>query len=282
MTDPRAQASPAGAECAVLYLERFGNDPYFSATFLRSMERFSAGAPFDYIHVLKGFPKGAFSAPLRALTTRRDARVQVRWVPDDQLPTGALLPVIRELPHDKILLFMSWSRILAPNWMRYFLKAFEDENVGIAGATGGYERWNYRDLSLPFPNVSIRTTGFMMRRTQYCELAQNITTRDQELAFESGADSLTKQIMRRGLRPVVVDRNGKIWEVPDWGMSRTFRSGHQERLLFADNRTYDYDRSKDSRRARLAQINWGDEANPPANPLWRRLWADAKWRFLGR
>lgn len=274
----------ASPRCTVLYLERKGNPPYFSQTFLRSMMRYSAGAPFRYVHVLKGFSENEISAPLQTFLRKSGSRldVDVVHVSDDRYPTGVLLPVVEAMDCDKILFLMSWSRVLADNWVKHYLTAFESApDIGVVGATGGYERRDYRDTSLPFPNIGLRTSGLMIDRALYCDIAADVLTRADELEFESGESSLTKRVMQRGLKPAVVDRDGKVWHVDDWPQSRTFRSGHQEKLLIADNRTYDYDRSRNKRRARLARINWGDTAVVPHNPLWRRLWIDIKWRYLG-
>jgi len=269
--------------CAVVYLERWCNEPYFSRTFLSSMARFDAGAGFDYVHVLKGFQEGAVSAPLEEF--RRDVRrdTLVFRTSDEKLPTGTLVPILKELPHERVLLFMSWSRILASDWMRTYLSAYDTvPGVGIVGATSGYERQNLKDMNEPFPNVGIRTTGFMIDRTMFIDMADGVTSRDDELQFESGKGSLTKQIMRKGLKPVVVDRWGKAWHVEDWPRSKTFRSGFQEGLLVADNRTYQYDVLPNTKRRWLAEINWGTaEYVPWASPI-RRLNAYFDWHYRGR
>lgn len=267
---------------AVLFLDRFGNPPYFARTFLRSLRRHAAGIPFDYFHVLKGVPDGVSNPDLHRYQSQATHPVQVCRVPDEQRPTGALYPVIASLPHERILMLLSWSRILAPGWLRCYADAFDTaENVGLVGATSGYERHDYRDLSLPFPNIGIRTNAYMIDRRLFCELAAGVSTREDEHAFESGADGLTKQIMRRGLVPVVVDRSGRVWRPEEWPRSRTFRSGHQEGLLIADNRTFDFDRGSDARRRYLARINWGSDAVVPHNPFWRLFWVRLKWNYLG-
>ncbi|MBI3441262.1 MAG: hypothetical protein HY052_05605 [Proteobacteria bacterium] len=270
--------------CAVIYLERWCNKPYFSQTFLSSITRFTAGAGYDYVHVLKGFQEGTTSEPLEEYRKSVRLNTQVFRVSDEKLPTGTLLPILKELPHEKILLFMSWSRLLAPNWLRSYLSAFDSvESCGIVGATSGYERSNYKDLTQPFPNIGVRTTGFMIDRRMFIDMADGyVTTRNDEINFESGTDGLTKKIMRRGLKPVVVDKAGKAWRAEEWPRSKTFRSGFQEGLLVADNRTYDYDVSPPKRRKWLAEINWGAEADAPPASYKRRLNSYLDWHYRSR
>ena len=270
--------------CAVIYLERWCNPHYFTRTFLSSMARFDAGAPHDYIHIQKGFEERAPSIPIAEHMQKTGRTAHIFYVPDDRPALSVMADVARELPHEKIILFMSWSRILAPDWLRHYLNAFDAvSDCGIVGATSGYERRNLKDPSEPFPNVGIRSTAFMVDRRMFLDAAgEHIRERKDENDFESGPNGLTKQIMRKGLKPVVVDKWGKVWHVEDWPRSKTFRSGFQEGLLVADNRTYQYDVIKNKKRRWLAEINWGDQADVPwASPL-RRLKAYINWHYLGR
>lgn len=271
-------------ECAVMYLERWCNPPYFTNTFLQSMAKFPAGADHDYIHIMKGFEKKEPSPCIARHMQETGQKVQIFHVPDDRPALSVMTDVIRQLPHKKVLLFMSWSRILAPNWLKFYLDAFKVvPDCGIVGASSGWERRNLKDLSEPFPNVGIRTTGFMVDRLMFLEaVGGGIKERKDENDFEAGPNGLTKQIMAKGLKPVVVDRWGKVWHVAEWPVSKTFRSGFQEGLLVADNRTYDYAASKNKRRRWLAKINWGDQAVVPYASPWRRFNAWLDWHYRGR
>jgi hypothetical protein len=97
--------------------------------------------------------------------------------------------------------------------------------------------------------------------------------------FEAGPNSMTRQIMQRGLVPVIVDRFGKSWNFEEWPQSRTFRSGQQERLLISDNRTYQYDIAGPAKRRRLAIQNWGEKADAPLASLASRMSAGWRWYF---
>ncbi len=88
----------------------------------------------------------------------------------------------------------------------------------------------------------------MLPRKMFIDCADGrLATRAGELSFESGPEGMTKQIMRQGLKPVIVDSDGKPWLPEDWPRTRTFRSGNQEKLLVADNRTHDYDTSQEQK-----------------------------------
>jgi hypothetical protein len=83
---------------------------------------------------------------------------------------------------------------------------------------------------------------------------------------ESGWDGITRQLLADGLEPRVVGRDGRGYAAPEWPHSRTFRSGDQENLLVADNRTRQYDEADSARRAELAQMAWGGAVALSARP----------------
>jgi len=269
---------------AVLYVDRWCNKPYFSRAFLNSMIRHAPGADYEYVHVMKGFERQEPNDPILEYMRDSGRKTHIFHVADDRPALGVMSDVVQELPHEKVLLFMSWSRILAPDWLRHYLNAFDTEpGCGMVGASGGYERRNLKDLSEPFPNIGIRSTGFMMDRKMFLEMGgRNIMVRWQENDFEAGSNGMTKQIMRRGLKPVIIDRWGKTWHIEDWPRSKTFRSGFQEGALIKDNRTYQYDVLSNKKRRWLAEINWGTaEYVPWASPI-RRLDAYLDWHYRGK
>jgi hypothetical protein len=268
------------AECAVLYLDRWGNKPRAARAFLSSLSRFDAGAEYDFFYILKGRPDGQ---PHKLLDDYRRSvapKTHILALPDDRFAIATMLQAAKSLHHEKLIYFVSWCRILAPQWLKLYLSAFDTvENCGVAGATGSYERSRFKDLSLPFPNISIRTTSFMIDRKLFVELADGkLASQEQEGAFENGPDGMTKQILRRNLKPVVVGNKGRAWGVEEWPASRTFRSGHQENLLVADNRTFDYAAGSNRKRRLLADIAWGPGvADVPGLPLHRRLIERIRW-----
>ena len=92
-----------------------------------------------------------------------------------------------------------------------------------------------------FPNPHIRTNAFMMERDLLLSLRiPSFAEKEDAYRFESGRSSLTRQIIAKGLRPVVVDCNGDVFDVGDWDKSSTFWTKRQDKLLVADNRTRDY------------------------------------------
>ncbi len=108
-----------------------------------------------------------------------------------------------------------------------------------------------------YPNPHIRTNAFMIQKDVFLSLREVTPKRKIDAyKFESGRHSMTKQIIARGLRPVVVDRSGQIYEVPEWKSSSTFWINLQDNLLVADNQTAGYANGKPDRRRILASYAW--------------------------
>lgn len=108
-----------------------------------------------------------------------------------------------------------------------------------------------------FPNPHIRTNAFMIERSRFIAL-RNVPFKRKIDAykFESGRLSLTNQISRQGLKPVVIDRQGKVYDIPDWRSSSTFWTDEQPNLIVADNQTRDYSNGGIRRRRFLEHHAW--------------------------
>lgn len=183
----------------------------------------------------------------------------------------------RRQKHERVCLLNSYSMILADGWLGQLSFALDDPTVGVAGATGSWESqaewirgrpvyWPYQLATLPrarrryprFPNPHIRTTAFMLDRKLLLEAGfeRAVDKRDTYL-LESGPDSFTRQVLSRGLRPVVVGRDGRAYDIEQWPASATYRAGDQCNLLVADRRTRDWEQASLRLRRRLSRDAWG-------------------------
>jgi len=108
-----------------------------------------------------------------------------------------------------------------------------------------------------FPNPHIRTNAFMIEREKFLALKFPAFVSKQDVyRFESGRRSLTRQILASGLKPVVVGRNGTMYEISEWRSSSTFWTNEQDNLIIADKRTVDYAQGEQSFRTKLENFAW--------------------------
>ena len=109
-----------------------------------------------------------------------------------------------------------------------------------------------------FPNHHVRTNTFMISGEVWGRLTMGQLERKVDAyRVESGHESITRQVERLGLRPVVVSRDGAVHGREAWPSSNVFWRRRQEGLLVADNQTRDYDRGDPEIRLLLSRYAWG-------------------------
>lgn len=115
----------------------------------------------------------------------------------------------------------------------------------------------------PFPAHHLRTNALVIDHATLARLKlHEIRKKDDAYVLESGRNSLTRQVQRLGLRAVVVDRAGEVYDQDEWHRSLTLWQRAQEGLLVADNQTRAYERGGDDRRRMLSAMAWGPCADP--------------------
>jgi hypothetical protein len=114
-----------------------------------------------------------------------------------------------------------------------------------------------------FPAHHLRTNAFMVSDAILRRLRlRSIGNKLDAYALEHGRQSITRQVQRMGLRTLVVDRQGAVYDHGHWNLSHTFWQGAQEGLLVADRRTLAYQRGDCARRRVLSAYAWGAHADP--------------------
>jgi hypothetical protein len=108
-----------------------------------------------------------------------------------------------------------------------------------------------------YPNPHVRSNAFMIERARFLSLHMpSFAKKSGAYRFESGRRSMTKQIMAQGLKPVVVGRDGTIYDIQEWKAASTYWVGQQANLIAADRRTNQYANGSRDRRTRLQDYAW--------------------------
>jgi hypothetical protein len=146
-------------------------------------------------------------------------------------------------------------------WKRALIRVFPF----LAGSRYRLARWWLRRSYPEFPNPHLRTNAFMLRRATALGLAVERTRRKADAyRLESGKHGLTRQVLGMSQRVLVVDCDGRTYEMPDWHASNTFWRLDQGNLLVADNQTRAYDVASNDDRLHYSTLAWGPHANPGA------------------
>jgi hypothetical protein len=197
----------------------------------------------------------------------------------------------QQTAEDLVLFLNSFSVFCDANWLRKYIDSYPQKSDALIGATASNQslystvyqtqnwRWErqkstgdnfkkfkmflkaffyWRFLVKPFPNPHIRTNAFFISRLLFLSLQRRrLNKKFDAYLFESGRQSLTNQVVKRGFPVWVVDRRGKKYGTSDWMSSNTFWCGDQENLLVADNQTSKYDHSDLEMKRYYNYLAWG-------------------------
>ena len=204
-------------------------------------------------------------------------------IPNPGFDIGFYRTVAQHMPEQIHLFLNTYSFFMAKNWLRKLYDVYIQPGTGAISASGSYGcsvflqkhhfpdnnplykkpirflryLW-YRRLFDPFPCLHLRSTAFMIGHDLFLDLETPVfKTKIDTTLFEHGKNSMTNQIIRRGFKALVVDKNGKSYEPANWAQSNTFWIGNQDNLLIADNRTEQYRTANQQMKAYLTKLAWG-------------------------
>lgn len=231
------------ATIAVAFLAR-GADVGWHAScerFLGSYRGCRPGIEHSLYVIFKGFPDASTLDEAKKLFS--NVRYKPVFTGDDSFDVGAYIEWANQIDEEIICVFNTASEILAEDWLLKLAVNLALPNVGLVGATGSYETLNEMSQSFPvFPNAHIRSNAFMIDRKAFCHITKGQVVREKldALHFESGPQSMTRQILAMGREILLVGRNGRGYSPQWWPTSDTLRLGTQSNLLVADNQTRNF------------------------------------------
>jgi len=272
-------------EIAVIYLLRESNNINLIKKFLNSYIKYDAGIEHTLVLILKGFKNNSLDT--NSANLLKNFNYLPIYIDDTGFDLDAYFNTANKFNYDYYIFFNSYSEILSENWLLKYYNICSKEHVGIVGATGSYESptRNWREeyfikkniysftiikwlklfkhliylkfLYPEFPNPHIRTNAFMICSKNLKMIKYNFKlNRDQALQLESGKNSITNQLIKLKLLPLIIDKNGKSYNIVNWKESATFRWSNQENLLISDNRTNMFYNLNNFHKKKLIDITW--------------------------
>lgn len=255
-----------------------GMEPFLQ--FIRSFEKYRPGdEDWTLILIFKGFEGATECQPY--LDAAQDLKAGRFDVSDEGYDISAYLKAVEHFHFETVLLFNSFSEILAPHWLDFYRERFQP-GVGMIGATASFESTSSAYLRIAkdeknpilkslrylktlylvclfplFPNVHLRTNAIMVRTSDFLREKRAIRTKMQALRFESGRRSLSRRLMKRGQKVFLLTKRGELLEAGKWPAARVFRSGDQNDLLIGDNQTRAYAAASAEGRKELQISAWG-------------------------
>ena len=253
-------------EICVVHLAWAPTGPADIERLVSSYAAHEAGVEHRLVVAWKGFDAEGLASARRIVAGVPHDELEVH---SDRLDLGSYREAAERTEADFVCFLNSSCEMLSDGWLEALSSNLSRSGVGLVGATGSYES-PLSGAPLPlrllrtgrypaFPNPHVRTNAFMLSRALMLDLWwPPVTRKEKAWELESGVQSVTRQIEARGLAPLVVGRDGHGYPRERWFESRTFRSGAQENLLVADNRTRHYAEARPRLRRKLARLAWGE------------------------
>jgi hypothetical protein len=203
-------------------------------------------------------------ADARALDEAKNLFGSVRYQPvllhNDRCGIGNCIELANRIHEDLICVLDRPSEILADDWLRKLAVNLALPNVALVGATGSYEGLKQLKQSSPmFPNPHIRLNAFMIDREVFRSIGRNQVFAGplDALDFESGRQSLTRQILAMSRDVLLVGRNGRGYSPKWWPASDTCFQSTQGNLLVADDQTRGFAALRWPAKRAVALSAWG-------------------------
>ncbi len=258
--------------------------------FVNSLKEHHTGTQYDLIFLFNGVDTDADITEYIEFANKENLIFQYDCLKEGQ-DIDAYRYIAAKIQHEFILFFNSYSTLMAGNWLDKYYAASNQSSIGIVASSASLQsyytsvfqknKWgwefnqsityNYRKYKLflktffywrflfkPFPNPHVRTNAFMIRRVLFLEIKNEpLTSKFKAYQFESGRNSITNQILKRGLKTLVIDKNGQTYEPTEWKNSNTFWINDQENLLVSDNQTKIYNEASLDKKKQMTKLAWG-------------------------
>ena len=260
--------------------------------FITSYRKYSSGHSHELILLFNGVSKYEEVSPYLDFADSFGIAYKMHIYYGFCQDIDAYFWIADKLDSSYLLFVNSYSEFLAENWLEKYVMNIAPD-VGMIGATGSWQsyyltvfannswKWNrkktlaenirkyklllkaffYWRYKFPaFPNPHIRTNAFFINRELLKSIHHGVLkNKFDAYKFESGQNSITRQIMRKGIDVVVIDRWGNKHRKDGWPASKTFWISEQENLLISDNQTNLFVTSDANARSKLTYLAWGQD-----------------------
>jgi hypothetical protein len=273
--------------------------------FFKALKCYDPGIPIKLVIVYNGYKDKREISPFHKKVSEYNSHICEIYIPGYGWDILSYRHAATCLTSDYICFLNTYSQPQVAGWLEALLRPhLSGSGIKLTGASGSFtsafwclpptepktgfsrlpirgwlQRRRYRrfvDRQLrAFPKEHqpfIRTNGFMINRQEFIGLKfPSIVSKFETIEFESGWNSMTRQVINNHGQVGVVGKNGECYAPTDWPTSRTYSSFDQENLLISDNRTDAYQNSDNMRREDMNRRSYGYppvEHYEPYNGCW--------------
>ena len=180
---------------------------------------------------------------------------------------------------DYLIFFLNASsRPVINNWLKLIVNNYKSNT--IIGTTASYESHTsnikikkfYKIISFIskkvinsiyfnlFPNPHLRTTGFLIYAKDYLRFYKNKSCKNKFDAWkiESGKSSLTNFFLNLNFNILLINSEGKSFELIDWHSSNTYCFKETSKILISDKHTRKYENMSSKEKKNIIKVVWGN------------------------
>ena len=190
---------------------------------------------------------------------------------------GSYKRVAKLYPSHVIFFLNSHSYPIKKNWLKIISKHYR--NNTILGTTASYESafsslrlkkfykiisymfrfYKFKNTFKAFPNPHIRTSGFLIKGSDFISFIKNkkINNKEDAWSIESGLNGLTNFFKKKKYNIFVVNSDGVKFTENSWKLSETYVYLKQSKSLISDKHSRKYLKLSARDKLYSSNISWG-------------------------
>ena len=262
----------------ICYLITKFDDENTLLTFLKNYKKFESGYPHELLICFKLFDNEKLNN-FRKLLSDVVYTEFIDIFPNNDFDLGSYYRVASNYKSRNIFFLGSYSYPICENWLKIIMKNYE--NNSILATSASYESlltsirlkkfykfisyliklFSYKKFFYPFPNPHIRTTGFLIKGSDYFKFMNNksIKSKIDAWKIESGKNSLTNYFKKLNYKIYVINSDGAKFSEKNWKESKTYNYLSQNKCIISDKHTRKYHDLENLQKFIYQSNTWGSD-----------------------
>lgn len=199
--------------------------------FRASYEKYPAGIDHKLYIVIKDDELKPPSAYIKSIFDGMDVEFLIH--PNYILDCGTQQKFFNDFEADLYCGIGNYTTFCADDWLLKMCQPFWHDKVGIVSPHGSYEQGR----SSHRVNPHIRNSCFVVNPEVFHTLHWPVTNREESWRWEHGDNGISRICLQYGYKLIVVDKNGKEYQINNWEIPNGYRTGDQSMMLSRDNQT---------------------------------------------
>ena len=245
-------------------------------TFLKNYKNFESGHPHELLICFKLLNEEKLMIFRKLLTNI----THIEYIDDctnNDFDLGSYSRVALSYSSRLTFFLNSYSYPICDNWLNIIIKNYEENSILATSAS--YESllssiklkkfykilnyfiklFQYQKLFYPFPNPHIRTTGFLIKGSEYLKFMSNklIKSKIDVWKIESGKYSLTNYFKSLNYNIFIINSDGEKFLEKDWKISQTYNYSDQNKSIISDRHIRKYHNLSTVEKLRFQNDTWG-------------------------